>query len=153
MIVQTFQPDARAVVHAARHDVAGFMAEELDRRRALAYPPFCHLVRIVVSGPDPADAMRALEELKFGLSGEELLGPAPLLRLRNRHRAQLVGKTDGPRRSRRGRRGCSRPPLRRCAAPASPPSSTSIRSRSERLAHPATRWKSTWSRHSPAMSR
>ncbi len=41
--------------------------------------------------------MRALEELKFGLGGEELLGPAPLLRLRNRHRAQLVGKTDRPR--------------------------------------------------------
>ena len=97
VIVQTFQPDARAVVYAARHDVAGFMAEELDRRRALLYPPFCHLVRIVVSGPDLADAMRALEELKVGLGGEELLGPAPLLRLRNRHRAQLVGKTDGPR--------------------------------------------------------
>ena len=97
VLVQTFQPDARAVVHAARHDVAGFMAEELERRRALTYPPFCHLVRIVVSGPEPADAMRALEELKFGLGGEELLGPAPLLRLRNRHRAQLVGKTDRPR--------------------------------------------------------
>jgi primosomal protein N' (replication factor Y) len=97
VLVQTFQPDARAIVHAARHDVAGFMAEELERRRALTYPPFCHLVRIVVSGPELADAMRALEELKFGLGGEELLGPAPLLRLRNRHRAQLVGKTDRPR--------------------------------------------------------
>ncbi|HYA08877.1 MAG TPA: primosomal protein N', partial [Gaiellaceae bacterium] len=97
VLVQTFQPDARAVVHAARHDVAGFMAEELERRRALGYPPFCHLVRIVVAGPELPDAMRALEELKFGLSGEELLGPAPLLRLRNRHRAQLVGKTDRPR--------------------------------------------------------
>jgi primosomal protein N' (replication factor Y) len=97
VLVQTFQPDARAVVHAARHDVAGFMAEELERRRALTYPPFCHLVRIVVSGPELPDAMRALEELKFGLAGEELLGPAPLLRLRNRHRAQLVAKTDRPR--------------------------------------------------------
>ena len=27
----------------------------------------------------------------------ELLGPAPLLRLRGKHRAQLVGKTDRPR--------------------------------------------------------
>ena len=40
------------------------------------------------------DAMRALEELKAGLKGAELLGPAPLLRLRGRSRAQLVGKTD-----------------------------------------------------------
>ena len=98
VLVQTFQPDARAIVHAARHDVAGFLAEELERRRALGYPPFAHLVRIVVSGPEQADAERALEELKAGLGGDELLGPAPLLRLRGRHRAQLVGKTEHPRR-------------------------------------------------------
>ena len=97
VVVQTFQPDARAIVHAARHDVSGFLAEELERRRVLGYPPFAHLVRIVVSGPEQADAMRALEELKAGLAGHELLGPAPLLRLRGRHRAQLVGKTARPR--------------------------------------------------------
>jgi len=93
VLVQTFQPDARAIVHAARHDVSGFLTEELERRRALGYPPFAHLVRIVVSGPDQADATRALEELKAGLGGHELLGPAPLLRLRGRSRAQLVAKT------------------------------------------------------------
>ena len=41
--------------------------------------------------------MRALEELKAGLADFDLLGPAPLLRLRNRYRAQLIGKTDRPR--------------------------------------------------------
>jgi primosomal protein N' (replication factor Y) len=97
VIVQTFQPDARAVAYAARHDVSGFLDGELERRRALGYPPFRHLVRIVVSGPEQADALRVLEELKARLDGEELLGPAPLLRLRNRHRAQLVGKTERPR--------------------------------------------------------
>ena len=97
VIVQTFQPDSRAVQYAARHDVAGFLAGELARRKALGYPPFRHLVRIVVSGPDDADPMRALEELKAGLADFDLLGPAPLLRLRNRHRAQLIGKTDRPR--------------------------------------------------------
>src|SRR5438067_3027801 len=97
VLVRTFQPDARAISHAARHDVAGFLAGELDRRRALGYPPFKHLVRIVVSGPESSHPLRALEELKAGLGGEELLGPAPLLRLRGRHRAQLVAKTDHPR--------------------------------------------------------
>jgi primosomal protein N' (replication factor Y) len=97
VIVQTFQPDARATVYAARHDVAGFNASELERRRVLGYPPFRHLVRIVVSGPDEVDALRALDELKRELGDGELLGPAPLLRLRNRHRAQLVGKTSSPR--------------------------------------------------------
>jgi primosomal protein N' (replication factor Y) len=98
VVVQTFQPDSRAVVYAARHDVAGFLTEELDRRRLLGYPPFRHLVRIVVSGPDAETPLRALTELKSGLPGDELLGPAPLLRLRGRHRAQLVAKTDSPRR-------------------------------------------------------
>jgi primosomal protein N' (replication factor Y) (superfamily II helicase) len=97
VIVQTFQPESRAVEHAARHDVAGFLAGELERRRALGYPPFSHLVRVLASGPELADATRALEELKAGLPEFELLGPAPLLRLRGRHRAQLVGKTDRPR--------------------------------------------------------
>jgi len=97
VIVQTFQPDARAVSYAARHDVRGFLDGELERRRALGYPPYQHLVRIVVTGPDLTDAMRALEELKAGLGDAELLGPAPLLRLRGRHRAQLVGKTERPR--------------------------------------------------------
>jgi primosomal protein N' (replication factor Y) len=97
VIVQTFQPDSRAVQYAARHDVAGFLAGELARRQALGYPPFRHLVRIVVAGPNDADPMRALEELKAGLAEFDLLGPAPLLRLRNRHRAQLIGKTDRPR--------------------------------------------------------
>jgi len=97
VLVQTFQPDSRAVAYAARHDVRGFVHGELERRRALGYPPFRHLVRIVVSGPDLADATRALEEVKAGLGDAELLGPAPLLRLRGRYRAQLVGKTDRPR--------------------------------------------------------
>ena len=97
VIIQTFQPESRAVQHAARHDVAGFLGGELERRRALGYPPFQHLVRVLVSGPDLADATRALQELKTGLPEFELLGPAPLLRLRGRHRAQLVGKTDRPR--------------------------------------------------------
>ena len=98
VLVQTFQPDARPVVHAARHDVPRFLTEELERRRALEYPPFAHLVRIVVTGPQIEPVVRALDELKAGVKGAELLGPAALLRLRGKHRAQLVAKTTQPRR-------------------------------------------------------
>jgi len=97
VLVQTFQPDARAVALAANHDVPRFLAGELDRRRELGYPPFRHLVRIVVAGPDPAAPLQALAELRDGLA-DDVLGPAPLLRLRGRYRAQLVAKTDRPRR-------------------------------------------------------
>jgi primosomal protein N' (replication factor Y) (superfamily II helicase) len=97
VLVQTFQPDARPIVEAARHDVERFLAEELTRREALNYPPYTHLVRILVTGPSPEPVVRALEELKAGIRGADLLGPAPLYRLRGKHRAQLVAKTNRPR--------------------------------------------------------
>jgi primosomal protein N' (replication factor Y) (superfamily II helicase) len=97
VLVQTFQPDSRAIAFAARHDVPRFLDGELERRRELGYPPFRHLVRIVVTGPDLGAPLQALAELKEGLPGD-LLGPAPLLRLRGRYRAQLVAKTEQPRR-------------------------------------------------------
>jgi primosomal protein N' (replication factor Y) (superfamily II helicase) len=97
VLVQTFQPDSRAIELAARHDVTRFLAGELERRRELGYPPFRHLVRIVVAGPEPDAPLQALAELKAGLQGDDILGPAPLLRLRGKFRAQLVAKTDHPR--------------------------------------------------------
>jgi primosomal protein N' (replication factor Y) len=98
VLVQTFQPDARPIVLAARHDVTRFVADELERREALGYPPFRHLVRVVVSGEgsDPVTALAELREELAQVDGAELLGPAPLLRLRGRHRAQLVAKTTQP---------------------------------------------------------
>jgi primosomal protein N' (replication factor Y) (superfamily II helicase) len=97
VIVQTFQPDATPLSFAARHDVAGFLAEELARRRELGYPPFRHLVSLVATGPDASSPERLLRELRDGLGEGDLLGPAPLLRLRGRHRAQLLAKTERPR--------------------------------------------------------
>lgn len=99
VLIQTFQPDATPFAYAVRHDVAGYLAHELARREELAYPPFSHLVTLVVSGPDPGDVLRALRELRAALDAPEarLLGPALLLRLRGRHRAQLLAKTASPR--------------------------------------------------------
>jgi primosomal protein N' (replication factor Y) len=98
VLIQTFQPDARAIELAGRHDVPGFLAGELERREALGYPPYRHLVRIVCTGSDAETPAQALVELKAGLAGVDLLGPAPLLRLRGKHRSQLVAKTAEPRR-------------------------------------------------------
>jgi primosomal protein N' (replication factor Y) (superfamily II helicase) len=102
VLVQTYQPDSRPIALAARHDVREFIAGELERRRELRYPPFGHLVRVVVSGPGAGAPERVLTELRgelerSPLEGGTLLGPAPLLRLRGRHRAQLLLKTDRPR--------------------------------------------------------
>jgi primosomal protein N' (replication factor Y) len=99
VLVQTYQPDSRPISLAARHAVDEFLAGEIDRRRELGYPPFRHLVRIVVSGAGVNGPSALLTELRAGLEGADgdLLGPAPLLRLRNRSRAQLLVKTTNPR--------------------------------------------------------
>ncbi len=53
-------------------------------------------MRVVVAGSEPGRAETLLAELKPGLP-DDVLGPAPLLRLRGKFRAQLVAKTDRPR--------------------------------------------------------
>jgi len=99
VLVQTYQPDSRPIALAARHAVDEFLAEELLRRRELGYPPFRHLVRVVVAGTGAAGPHAVLGELAAGLAGAggDVLGPAPLLRLRGRSRAQLLVKADNPR--------------------------------------------------------
>jgi primosomal protein N' (replication factor Y) len=98
VLVQTLAPDARAIAYAAHHDSAGFIAGELERRRALAYPPFSHLVRIVCAAVEAPSARVAASELHGALApalaaqGARLLGPAPLFRLRGRERQTLVVK-------------------------------------------------------------
>jgi len=58
VLVQTIAPDARAISYAARHDSDGFLEGELQRREALSYPPFSHLIRVVCSA-ERADRARA----------------------------------------------------------------------------------------------
>jgi primosomal protein N' (replication factor Y) len=98
VLVQTIAPEARAIVSAARHDSDGFLADELQRRRALGYPPFSHLIRVVCSAVEPQPALAAAravrESLSGSLAGDEVsvLGPAALFRLRGRERQVLVVK-------------------------------------------------------------
>jgi primosomal protein N' (replication factor Y) len=92
VIVQALEPQARALLHAAGHDASGFLADELPRREAFAYPPYGHLIRVVCSSERPGpehEAATAVRELIDG-AGVPVLGPAPLFRRQARHRAQLV---------------------------------------------------------------
>jgi primosomal protein N' (replication factor Y) (superfamily II helicase) len=94
VLVQTLAPEARAIKLAARHDAEGFLAGELARRQALGYPPFSSLIRVVCSSPEAADAHAAAAEVRALIAppNAQILGPAPLFRLRGRARSQLVVK-------------------------------------------------------------
>ena len=110
VLVQTIAPQARSIVHAARHDSDGFLAGELERRRALSYPPFSHLIRIVCAAAEQDRARAAASAVRRALSdclagagasggagpvggaNPVVLGPADLFRLRGRERQVLVVK-------------------------------------------------------------
>jgi len=97
VIVQTLAPEAPSIAHAAGHDAAGFLAGELERRRALRYPPYSHLARVVLKSESEPRLDRAANELAALLAETlpdetDLLGPAPMFRVRNRHRRRLLTK-------------------------------------------------------------
>ncbi|MEA2186303.1 MAG: hypothetical protein QOK16_1314, partial [Solirubrobacteraceae bacterium] len=95
VLVQTLAPGAASIAAAAQHDADGFLAGELARREALRYPPFSDLIRIVCSAertPAVTGAAQALRARLGQIDEAQILGPAPLFRLRGRERAQLVIK-------------------------------------------------------------
>jgi primosomal protein N' (replication factor Y) (superfamily II helicase) len=94
VLVQSIAPHARAIRYAARHDSEGFLAGELERRQALRYPPFSHLIRVTCAAPEVPSARAAALAIRkrLALAGAELLGPAALFRLRGRERQVLVVK-------------------------------------------------------------
>ena len=122
----------RSIVHAARHDSDGFLAGELQRRRALRYPPFSHLIRVVCAaeraGAAPAPR-RGRARSPRRLPGPAVLGPAPLFRLRGRERQVLVVKAAERRAAVHAVGAAVRRRPRQPARPASASAWTSTRSR------------------------
>jgi len=105
VLVQSLAPEARAIRYAAMHDSDGFLAGELERRRALGYPPFSHLIRIVLAAEESRRALAAAGAVRVALlsafsapraegaqEAPTLLGPAALFRLRGRERQVLIVK-------------------------------------------------------------
>jgi len=101
VIVQTYRPDDYSVQAAARHDYEGFYGQEIEHRRELRYPPFSRLVNIIASEETEEKAERRAGEVAAALRAEEIgqgcaaiLGPAPapLAKLRGRHRWHVIVK-------------------------------------------------------------
>lgn len=127
VIIQTRNPEHPAIVFAKNHDVAGFVAHELEERADLAYPPFARMALLRISAIDEefaeaqakyvAEAIRNTPPVRDG--DVEVLGPAPapIAKLRGRYRYRIMVRA-GERR-----------PLRMALAPA-----VALRSRMDRRA-------------------
>jgi len=87
VLVQTASPTQYAILQAAKHDFLAFAKEELSHRKALKVPPFTHLARIILRGPDEKSVREyatIVSELTRATVKElgadvRILGPAPCL--------------------------------------------------------------------------
>lgn len=103
VIVQTYNPEHYAVVHAMGQDYQSFYEREIKLRRELFYPPFSRLVKILFHDKisarawENASALIASFQTKFkDVPGRVALGPSPALIARERgvYRFVVLIKTD-----------------------------------------------------------
>jgi primosomal protein N' (replication factor Y) len=107
-VIQPSHPDHHPIRAALRHDDDAFAAEELRVRRVFPYPPCTRMVQLLVRHRDRDRAEAAMEELAARLrrhplaAGVRVSGPAPapLERLRDRWRFQLLLRAASGRRLR-----------------------------------------------------
>ena len=102
VLIQTYNPDSPSIHAVLTHDFEGFSQRELQRRKALAYPPYTRMAAIRLEGADPDVTTRAAKLLGQRMAsrlppaqvGVRLLGPAPapIARIKNKWRWQLLLK-------------------------------------------------------------
>ena len=95
--MQTHQPEHPAIRAILAGDDEGFWRVEAEARRRALMPPYGRLAGVVVSGTDEPrtwEVARALARAAGPLqaAGAELFGPAPapIARVRGRHRLRLL---------------------------------------------------------------
>ncbi|WP_299369170.1 primosomal protein N' [uncultured Tateyamaria sp.] len=98
-MMQTFQPEHPVIRAILAGDEEGFWRAEAAEREAAGVPPYGRMAGIILSGPDVAqvfDAANALARNAAPLTrvGAQVYGPAPapIARIRGRHRVRLLVK-------------------------------------------------------------
>lgn len=80
-VIQTYQPEHYAVLHAAAQDYVAFYEEEILYRELGGYPPAAHMLAIQIFAQDMSEgeqvANRLAEIVKRGSVNLRVLGPAP----------------------------------------------------------------------------
>ncbi|HWQ72809.1 MAG TPA: primosomal protein N' [Desulfitobacteriaceae bacterium] len=105
VVIQTYSPTDWAIARAAAHDYPGFFWEEIHYRQKLNYPPFTHVIRVLLLHEVEERVIKAAHELaaflrqrmtspEYGNTGIDIMGPAPaiFLRLKNQFRWQVAVK-------------------------------------------------------------
>lgn len=107
VVIQTYNPEHESIVHTVAADFKGFSALELQERSELHYPPAWRMAMFRIQGKEASETQKAAKYLvqraralqkQNGNYAENLLvlGPAeaPLYKLRNKFRYQVIVKCD-----------------------------------------------------------
>jgi primosomal protein N' (replication factor Y) len=101
VIIQTYNPMHYAVQCAKQHDFPGFYQEEMKHRRQLGFPPYRHLMNVMVDSTSQRDALQTIRRLadiprdrKASPEARDLtmMGPsaAPLAKIKGRYRFRFL---------------------------------------------------------------
>jgi primosomal protein N' (replication factor Y) len=107
VVIQTFMPSHKSLQYARNHDFLSFYQDAVESRRAVRYPPWSRLIRLVCDGPDQRSVTREIDAVARQLRGildqagsqkTQVLGPAPagFARVKGRYRWHLLVKTTEP---------------------------------------------------------
>jgi primosomal protein N' (replication factor Y) len=98
-LLQTFQPEHPVIRAILSGDDEGFWRAEAEQRKAAGVPPFGRLAGVVLSGPDAPTVFDVAGQLArrdgpLRAVGAQVFGPAPapIARVRGRHRVRLLIK-------------------------------------------------------------
>ena len=100
-VLQTYQPDHPVIRAILAGDEDAFWTAEATERRAASVPPYGRMAGIIISSTDAQEAFDlgnalARNDLALRRVGAQVFGPAPapIARVRGRHRVRLLVKAD-----------------------------------------------------------
>ncbi|MBM2291517.1 primosomal protein N' [Sulfitobacter pseudonitzschiae] len=100
-LLQTYQPDHPVIRAILAGDEEGFWRAEAAQREAAGVPPYGRMAGIILSGPDVAAVFDIANHLAradgpLRQVGAQVYGPAPapIARVRGRHRVRMLVKAD-----------------------------------------------------------
>jgi len=101
VVLQTYSPDDPAIMAAANQNYGEFYHHEIEKRKRSAYPPFGFVIRVLAVSINLAQLEQNCDMmagyLEACLEGKAVLlgpAPAPLERIKDRYRMQMVIKGD-----------------------------------------------------------
>jgi primosomal protein N' (replication factor Y) (superfamily II helicase) len=104
VVIQTLDEEHYIFGFLKNHDYFGFYKHELSMRKALQYPPFSRMARLLVRGKKEEKVIASINNLKAALEKElentgipvTILGPvtAPFAKISNNYRYHIILRSD-----------------------------------------------------------